>query len=131
MNVFTKWKDKATQYVDVRLQLIKLGFIERASHVLGTLISMFIMLFLGFGFFIFLGISLLEFFVSILDGNRVGGALLTAAFFGILLGIIVLVRKSIINSFAGIFIKIMTDVGDDDDDPEEHRNVPVKGEDDE
>lgn len=131
MNVFTKWKDKATQYVDVRLQLIKLGFIERASHVLGTLISVVIMLFLGFGFFIFLGISLLEFFVKLLDDNRTGGALLTAAFFGLLLGIIVLVRKSIINAFAGIFIKIMTDVGDDDEDPEEHREVPVKGEDDE
>ncbi len=37
MDILGKWRDKATRYVDVRFQLIKLGFIERTSHVLGNL----------------------------------------------------------------------------------------------
>ena len=125
MNIFDKWKDKAGRYVDVRLQLAKLTFIERSSTVLGTLISMLVLLFLGLAFLTFLGFSLMEFFISVLDGNRTGGALLTTAFFGLLIGIVVMLRKSIINAFAGIFVKIMTEP---DEDEHEHK-IKVEGDD--
>ena len=132
MNVFEKWKEKATRYVDVRVQLAKLSFIERTSTVLGTLISMLVLLFLGLAFLTFLGLSLMEVFIKMLDDNRVGGTLLTTAFFALLIGLVVLMRKSIIKSFAGIFIKIMTDPGDDEEDDHKafDRDIKVEGDDD-
>ena len=79
MNFFSRWKDKASDFIDVRVGLLKLSFIERTSMLLGNLMVSFIYLFTALAFFIFLGFALLETFSSMLD-SRVGGAFLTAGF---------------------------------------------------
>ena len=127
MNLFTRWKDKATDYVDVRLGLLKLSFIERTSTLLGNLMVCFIYFFTALAFFIFLGIAMLEGFASLLD-SRVAGAFVTAGVFALMLGVLFAMRKGIIAAFAGIFIRILTE-GDDEDEAgdKEARRVKVEG----
>ncbi len=129
MNLFTRWKDKATAYIDVRLGLLKLAFIERTSHVIGHLLLSIIYIFFTLATLTFLGFGLMETFSSLLD-SRVGGAFVTAGIFMLMMVVIFLVRKSIINAFAGMFIRVLTE-GDDDDEDEDllekdHRSIKVE-----
>lgn len=129
MNLFTRWKDKATEYVDVRVGLLKLSFIERTSTLLGNLMVSFIYLFTGLAFFIFLGIAILETFIYMFD-SRVGGAFMTAGLFALMFVVLYAMRKSIIKAFTGIFIRVLTerDDDDDDDDIKDRRRVNIEGE---
>jgi uncharacterized membrane protein YqjE len=127
MNLFTRWKDKATDFVDVRVRLLKLSFIERTSTLLGNLMLSFIALFIALAFFIFLGVALLELFADLLD-SRAGGAFLTAGVFALMLGSLLALRKTIIASFAGIFIRILTEQDEDDEEGDKHSHrVKVEG----
>lgn len=47
MNFISKWKDKIAHYIEVRINLFKLGLIERVSNVLSYLTFVFIGLFLS------------------------------------------------------------------------------------
>ena len=133
MNLFTRWKDKATDYIDVRIGLLKLSLIERTSNVLGTLMISLIYFFVALAVLTFLGFGLMETFSSILDPNigsaRVGGAFITAGIFALFLVLLFVLRKGIIAAFAGIFIRILT-AGDDDEDDEHSgsRKIKVEGE---
>ena len=118
MNLFGKWKDKATEYVDVRIQLAKLRFIERASHVIGHLVLGFVMISTMIAVLFFMGIGIMETLAVWLD-TRVGAAFATAGLFVLLIAAIYGMRKKILLSVAGIFIRIMTDPGDDEDDDDE------------
>ena len=114
MSFIGKWKDKIAHYVDVRLSLIKLGIIERASNILSYLIFVFICLFLALSMLIFLGIGIGEYFASLLD-SRAGGFFITTGFYTLLLIIIFLFRTSITNAFSGVFIRILTATEPDED----------------
>lgn len=114
MSFVSKWKDKIAHYVDVRLDLIKLGFIERTSSILSYLIFVFIGLFLSVSILIFLGIGIGEYFSALLD-SRAGGFFITAGFYILLLIILFLMRNSVITAFAGIFIRILTATDHDED----------------
>lgn len=107
MNVISKWKDKVAHYVDVRLSLLRLDFIERASTVVSYLILTFIALFISLAVLIFLGIGMGEAFAILVD-SRAGGYFITAGIFALLAIIMFLARQNIVNAFAGIFIRIMT-----------------------
>ncbi len=130
MNLFSNWKDKATQYADVRLRLLKLSIIERTSTLLGNLIITFIYFFIALAVLTFLGFGLMETFASLLN-SRVGGAFSTAGVFILMLLVLFLMRKSIIAAFAGIFIRILTEGDEDDEDPDDkdHRSIRVEGDD--
>lgn len=115
MNLFGKWKDKATEYVDVRIQLAKLKFIERASHVIGNLVLGFLMIATMIAVLFFFGIGIMETLAVWLD-TRIGAAFATSGLFILLVAIIYGMRKRILKEVAGIFIRVMTDDDDDDDD---------------
>ncbi|WP_276132368.1 hypothetical protein [Polluticoccus soli] len=118
MNFINKWKDKIAHYVDVRIQLVKLNVIERSSNVLSYLIFVFICLFLSLSVLIFLGIVIGELFSGIFD-SRPLGYLVTTGIYILLVALMFGLRKSIINTFAGVFIRILTSVDEDDTDEEE------------
>lgn len=120
LQFFTAWKEKISQYLDVRFQLAKLTAIDRLSHVLGYIMLSFILLFLGVTLLIFIGLGLVETFTYFTD-SRIAGAFLTVLFFMLVLLIGVLARKGIVNAFAAMFIKIFTDPGDTDE------NEPIVG----
>lgn len=127
MNLFTRWKDKASEFFDVRVGLLKLGLIERTSTLLGNLMLAFIYLFIALAVLTFLGFGLMETFTAMLDGNRVGGAFITAGVFGLLLVLLFLLRNVIIKSFAGIFVRILTESNDEDEESDTSKRVKVDG----
>jgi len=122
MSLLTNWKDKLTQFAEVRLNLIKLTVIERSSSVLGYLVYTFVLLFLVLAVFLFLGIGLQEWFTHMLDDNRIAGAFLTMGFYILLIAIVFVFRKTILAGFAGLFIGILT--AQDKDDDEEYGDRP-------
>lgn len=121
MSFITNWKDRLTQFAEVRLNLIKLTVIERSSSVLGYLVYTFILLFLLLAVFLFLGIGLQEWFSELVD-SRIGGAFMTMGFYILLLVLAFVLRKAILAAFAGIFIGILT--AQDKDDEEEYEDRP-------
>ena len=123
-NLFNQWKENATRFLDVRTNLVKLTFVERTSNVLSFLIYIFILLFLSVAVLIFLGIALQETFTTWFDGNRVAGAFATFGFYVLLAAVVVLMRKAILNGFAGIFVRILT--SDDEDEMDHARKIQVK-----
>ncbi len=124
-NLFTQWKDDATRFLEVRLNITKLTVVERVSNVLSFIVYLIILLFLGILALIFLGISLQEVFSSLLD-SRIGGAFATLGFYVLLVIIGVVARKSITNAFAGIFVRIMTAEDDEDSDFEHAKKIKVE-----
>lgn len=118
MSFISKWKDKLAHYIEVRLNLFKLGLIERISNILSYLIFVFIGLFLSVSILIFLGISIGEYFAAMLD-SRAGGFFITAAFYILLLIILFMLRVPITNGFAGVFIRIMTASESDEEEKKE------------
>lgn len=120
MNLFGKWKDQATQYVDVRVQLAKLKFIERTSHVLSHLMLGFVLMVVSIVVLIFLGFGIMESFTTLFE-SRTGGAFATAVIFALFIAILFGLRRRILTSFADLFVRIMTDNNDDDDDDEDER----------
>jgi hypothetical protein len=117
MSFLTDWKEKATNYIDVRLGLLKLSLIERTSKVVGHLLLSFIYVFLTLCALSFIGIGLMETFSALLN-SRVAGAFITAGLFILLLLLLLALRKSVLRAFAGIFIRVMTE-GDEDEDKDE------------
>jgi hypothetical protein len=128
MNIFTRWKDKASNYIDVRLGLLKLSLIERTSSVIGHLLLSFIYIFFTLSALTFIGYGLMEAFSAWTD-SRIAGAFMTAGLFLLMLAIIFMMRKSLINAFASIFIRVLTegDDEDDEDDDKERRKIKVEG----
>ncbi|RYD52868.1 MAG: hypothetical protein EOP52_01600 [Sphingobacteriales bacterium] len=123
LNIFNEWKENATRFLEVRANLIKLSFVERTSNVLSYLIYVFILLFLAITVLIFLGISLQETFSHWFD-SRILGAFATLGLYLVLAAIVILARKSILNAFAGIFVRMLT--AEDEDDYEHGQKIQVK-----
>ena len=125
LDLFGKWKEKATQYFDVRVQLVKLTFIARASNVLSTFILALIFIMAAMLVFLFIGLGVMECFTQWLD-SRIGGAFATAGFFLVFLLIMYIARKGIGNNFAGIFVRIMTEGDDEEDDDDDKQEIRKK-----
>lgn len=117
MDFISKWKDKIAHYVDVRISLLKLGFIEKTSNILSYLIFVFIGLFLGLSILLFVGIALGEYFAAVFS-SRTAGFMTTVGFYAILLICLFGLRKAIITAFSGVFIRILTS-GNTEEDREE------------
>ena len=118
MNLLGKWKEQAAQYVDVRYQLAKLKFIERTSHVLSTLMLGFVLMIVSIVVLIFIGFGVMEYCSDWLD-SRTMGAFATAGFFLLFIGVLYILRKKMVTSFADLFVRIMTDDPNDDDDDDD------------
>lgn len=117
MNFITEWKDKIAHYIDVRLQLAKLTVVEKTSGVLSFLVFIFISLFISLAVLVFAGMALGEMF-SDLTGSRPLGYLITTGIYILLLLLLFALRKSIVNSFSGVFIRMLTH----EEDEEEEQN---------
>lgn len=117
LNFINKWKDKITHYVDTRVDLLKLDFIERTAGILSYFIFTIICLLVALCIFLLLGVGLAEFFTNH-TGSRTTGFFITAGIYVLFLVILGLARKYIVRLFLGIFIRVMTDDEDDIDEKE-------------
>ncbi len=110
-----KWKDKLADYVDMRVRLVKLDFIERTSQVLSFFTFTIVCFLLVLPILLFMGIGVAEFFADMV-GSRGGGYLIITGLYLLALGILFIYRKRFIKKFTGLFIRVMTDDDEDDDD---------------
>lgn len=115
MSILDSWKEKIAHYIDVRLRLVKLAIVERVSGIMSYLILTFIVLFLGISILIFLGVAFAEYFAEVLD-SRSGAYLLTAGVFVLLFSSLFAFKKLIVRGISGVFIRILTDTDEDEED---------------
>lgn len=106
-NPFSSLKEKVTQYVHLKFELIRLEVIERLVNVMGyfAFIMIAIFLFFTFGFFILLGIAE---YLKALFHNPVWGYLATALIILIIAFIVIGFSKKIIRFFAGKLAVMLT-----------------------
>jgi len=106
-NPFSSLKEKVTQYVHLKFELIRLEVIERLVNVMGyfAFIMIAIFLFFTFGFFILLGIAE---YLEALFQNPVLGYLATALIILIIAFIVIGFSKKIIRFFAGKLAVMLT-----------------------
>lgn len=109
-----KWKDKIADYVDTRVQLVKLEVVERVSQVLSFFTFTIICVLLLMPILLFAGMGGAEFIADAID-SRGGGYLIMAGIYLVLLLILYAGRKFFIKKFEGLFIGVMTDNNDDDE----------------
>jgi hypothetical protein len=107
-----KWRDKIADYIDARVQVVKLELVERVSKVLSFFTFVIFCLLLLLPVLLFLGMSAAEFCAELV-GSRGGGYLLLTGIYASLLLLLYVFRKQFIKKFTDMFIQQMTD-GDDD-----------------
>lgn len=126
LDFVNKWKHKVAHYIDIRLQLMKLSVIERASSVLSYFIFAFIALFIFITVLVFFGIGIGELLSDLVD-SRAGGFFITTGLYILLLVLLFVFRTSITNKFAGIFITLLTQVDTEDKDHEDEKKEENNG----
>lgn len=119
MSIFSKLTDNISEYIDVRIRSVQLAIVEKTSFVLSYIIYVLILTLVGFAILFFLGFSLVEFF-ALLTGSHLYGVLLTVSAYLLLFFLVILLRKSIIRGFASIFVRVLTQKDNDDDDEKEN-----------
>ncbi len=115
LDIVQKWKDKIIALVETKVRLMQLDFIERTSSLMSNFIFLLVFILLGFGVFLFVGLGLAELFSELLASNILG--YLTAASFYLLIGVLLyLLRKRMLTKLSNMFISILTEKCDDDED---------------
>lgn len=115
LDIVQKWKDKIIALVETKVRLMQLDFIERTSSLMSNFIFLLVFILLGFGVFLFVGLGLAELFSELL-GNKMLGYLISASFY-LLIGVLLyLLRKRMLTKLSNMFISILTEKCDDDED---------------
>lgn len=111
-----KWRDKIADYIDARVQVVKLELVERVSKVLSFFTFVIACFLLVLPMLLFMSMATAEFFADLM-GSRSGGYYLITGIYVALLSILYIYRKSFIRKFTDLFVKVMTD-NDDDEQPD-------------
>jgi uncharacterized membrane protein len=115
VNIISKLKEKIIQYIEVKINLVKISVIERSSIILGYLFYSLLLLFVILATILFLGFGLSEVFAELVNSKALG-YFMTLVVYIILLFILFASRRRIVRSIGNAFIRIMTEQDDDDDD---------------
>lgn len=106
-----KWRDKIAEYIDTRIQLVKLELVERVSKVLSFFIFIIACFLLVLPMLLFMSMATAEFFADVM-GSRSGGYFLITGIYLLLMIVLYIFRKPFIRKFTDLFIKVMTDNDD-------------------
>jgi len=117
-NPLSSLKEKITQYVHLKFELIRLEVIERLVNVMGYFAFIMIAIFLFFTFGMFLLFGLAE-FLNVVFHSYVWGYLATALFILIVAFIVIGFSKKIIRFFAGKLAVMLTKNFHEDEDEKE------------
>ena len=117
LDIFQKWKDRIFAFVDTKVRTVQLEIIERVTGIMSYLIFAIIMMLIVFGFFLFMGFGMAEWFTALLE-SRIGGFFMAAAFYLVLGLIFFSLRKPLLRKLSDVFVHLLTMRRDDDDDDE-------------
>ncbi len=120
--MFGKLKDKISNYLQLRVELVRLELIERLVNVMGYVLFVMIVIFLVLTMVLFTGLGLAEWLSDVMK-SRYGGYFATGGIVLLATIIVVLNSNKIIRFFANKFVALLTaskklpqDEGDDDED---------------
>ena len=82
-----------TGYVETRIALVKIEIREEVAVILSRGLMIMFMIMIGFMFLLFLSLGLAQYLNTLLESSFVG-YMIIALFFGILLGVLLIGRKS-------------------------------------
>ena len=104
---FTESKEAVEQYLQDRLLLIKLQTTEKISKLIAAMFTSLLIAILGFFILLFLSIMVGYYFASLTGSNFLGFGIV-AAFYLILLGVIIAIRKNVIQkNIINMVIEVM------------------------
>jgi hypothetical protein len=112
LNSFGQIKDKIVNEVETRVNLVKLGIIERVSKTLSYFIFLLFCIIMLGAILIIAGLGFGEYFQS-LTGSYTSGYFLAAGLYALLFALLIAFKKPLSKLFVGIFIKELTDTNDD------------------
>ncbi len=101
-------RERIRQYLEVRLNLLKINLIEQAAALMSNMIFLFVCLFIFFCILLFCGFGLVEVFSDMGLGRAVA-FFATICIYVLVLIVALLFRKGITGFFSGIFIRTMTE----------------------
>lgn len=98
--------EKASEYVDLRIDELKLGAVKGLSVTLGKLLYILLVLFVVSVILIAIAFGGVM-WIGELIGSYAGGAAIIAGFFLIVLGVLFLLRKKLFrNTFVPLFVNL-------------------------
>jgi heme O synthase-like polyprenyltransferase len=113
-----KIRDAAKDYVDMRVDMVKLRTVKGLSVAANHILSMSLLLILGSLFMLALAFGSVLWLGSAI-GSYAGGAFIVAAFFLVLAVLVFIFRKKLfLNSFVRLFTSIFFDDSDNKEDAE-------------
>jgi len=116
-NPISLLKEKVTQYIQLKFELIRLEIIERLVNVMGYFAFIMIAIFLTFTFSLFVFFAIAE-SLKVLFNSYVYGYLATAGIILVICIITGMLSKKIIRFFAGKMAELLTKNNHIDDDDE-------------
>lgn len=115
--MFTELKEKAVQYIEVKVGLMKIALIGRTASLLSSTLYIIIVVFFFFFLTLFAGIGLAE-VLSDAGISRGVAFFITTGAFAFLLVILIAFQKRITRFFANIFIRVLTEEDDSEKEKE-------------
>jgi len=105
-------------FVDTKVRTVQLEIIERVTGIMSYLIFAIIIMLIGFGFLLFIGFGMAEWFTALLE-SRIGGFFAAAGCYLVLALILFAARKSMFRSLSNVFVHLLTVRREDDDEDKE------------
>lgn len=115
INPIAALKDKATQFVQIKLEEIKITTIEKVVKAMSYVAFLVVVCLIACLIFFFVGFLIAEVFSEWYQ-SRIYGYLTTAGVYTLILIIIVLCNKFIMRFFANKFVMLLSADKDDDED---------------
>ncbi len=122
-NPLSSFKDKITQYLQLRFEIIRLEIIERSGNVMGYFAFTILTFFLFFTTIFFIGFGLAAWFSQMFD-SQIAGYFTTAGVMLLATFLVIMMSKNIIRFFASKTVWLLTSKkkkadGDDEEDEED------------
>lgn len=115
INPLAALKDKATQFVQIKLEEVKVTTIEKVVKAMSYVAFLVVACLIACLIFFFVGFLIAEVF-SELFKSRIYGYLTTAGVYTLILIIITISSKSIMRMFSNKFVRLLSAEKDDDED---------------
>lgn len=107
--------EKAADYLDTKLAILKLNMIEKIALIMGFCMLMIFGMSCAIAILIIMGMGLSHYF-STVTGSVVGGYFITVGIYIVLMLLAMLMKKPLLRLFAGMFVDLLTgDIGEESD----------------
>ena len=118
---FAESKEAVEQYLEDRILLIKLQTTEKISKLIAAMFTSLLIAILGFFILLFLSIMAGYYFASLTGSNFLGFGIV-AAFYLILLGVIIAIRKNVIQkNIINMVIEVMFEKTKEEEEENENK----------